>query len=139
MQPVSRIFRHNERNVSAFEIAAVGTGHIHHLWQKYDQYSNSWTPVSSRTLNDTSPNLNFSIITEEDQGIYHCIVTNYDGSVISDNVTITVFGMYVCYAQRSKIKFKFLTDNLKVNFKIRHVHLFIKTLHVFIICLYILT
>ena len=80
-----------------FEIAAVGVGHIHCLWQKYDPYSNAWIPVSSRTLNDTSPNLNFSIITEEDQGIYHCIVTNYDGSVTSDNVTISVFGMYVMH------------------------------------------
>ena len=95
VQPVSRTFRQNERSTSVFTIAADGAGQMHCLWQKYDLYSNTWTPVSSRSLNDTSPNLNFSVITEEDQGIYHCIVTNYDGSVTSDNVTITVFGMCI--------------------------------------------
>ena len=97
LQPVSHTFRHNKRNVPVFEIAAVGAGHVHCLWQKYDPYSNAWIPVSSRSLNDTLPYLNFSTIAEEDQGIYHCIVTNYDGSVTSDNVTITVFGKYVGY------------------------------------------
>ena len=29
---------------------------------------------------------------EEDEGIYHCVVTNPDGSVVSDNATITVYG-----------------------------------------------
>ena len=32
------------------------------------------------------------MITEEDEGVYHCIVTNDDGSVVSDNATITVYG-----------------------------------------------
>ena len=92
MQPVSRVIRYNERNVLVFEIAATGVGHVNYLWQKYDSYSDSWISVSSRAVNDTSPTLNFKVIAEEDQGIYHCVVTNYDGSVTSDNVTITVFG-----------------------------------------------
>ena len=95
-QPVSCIFRQNERNASAFIVAADGIGHIHYQWQKYDQYSDSWIPVSSRALNDTSPYLNFSVVTEEDQGIYCCTVTNYDGSVTSANATITVFGRFSC-------------------------------------------
>ena len=74
-------------------VVATGVGHIYYLWQKYDSYSDSWILVSSRAEDDTSLTLNFSIITEEDQGVYRCIVANYDGSVISDNVTITVFGM----------------------------------------------
>ena len=94
-QPVSSVIRHNERNVLAFEIAATGVGHVYYLWQKYGSYSDSWISVSSRAVNDTSPSLNFKVITEEDQGIYHCIVTNYDGSVTSDNVTITVFGEWL--------------------------------------------
>ena len=95
-QPVSCTFRNNERNVLAFIVAADGIGHINYLWQKYDPYSNSWILVSSRALNDSSPYLNFSYITEEDQGIYSCTVTNYDGSMTSVNATITVFGRFGC-------------------------------------------
>ena len=36
--------------------------------------------------------MTFSVIMEEDHGMYHCIVTNDDGSVISDDVNITVYG-----------------------------------------------
>ena len=92
MQPTSHVIRHNMLNASVLKIVATGIGDIYYLWQRYDLYSDSWISVSSRAVNDTSATLNFDIITEEDQGIYHCIVTNYDGSVTSDNVTITVFG-----------------------------------------------
>ena len=48
-------------------------------------------------MNITSPNLTFSVITEEDQGIYQCIVTNDDGSIVSDGVSINVQGkMRLC-------------------------------------------
>ena len=92
MQPVSRTFKYSKRDVSVFKIVATGVGIIDYLWQKYDSLNDSWISLSNRAINATSPNLNYSTITEEDQGIYHCIVTNYDGSVTSDNVTITVFG-----------------------------------------------
>ena len=94
LQPISRTFKSKKRNVLVFEIVATGhgVGQIEYTWQKYDSFSNSWIPVSDRAINDTSPTLNFSVITEEDQGMYHCVVSNYDGSVSSDNVTITVFG-----------------------------------------------
>ena len=39
-----------------------------------------------------STKLIFTVIMEEDEGIYHCVVTNHDGSVVSDNATITVYG-----------------------------------------------
>ena len=89
--------RRNEKNVLAFEIAATGVGHVDYLWQKYDSYSDNWIPVSSRAVNHTSATLNFKVITEEDQGIYHCVVTNHDGSVSSDNVTIALFGMLLYF------------------------------------------
>ena len=92
MQPTSRTFEYNRKDVLVFEIFATGVGQIEYLWKKYDPFTDSWIPVSSRAINSTSPILNFSVITEEDQGMYHCIVTNYDGIVTSDNVTITVFG-----------------------------------------------
>ena len=92
LQPISRTFKSKKRNALVFEIVATGVGQIEYIWQKYDSFNNSWISVSDRAINDTSPTLNFSEITEEDQGMYHCIVSNYDGSVSSDNVTITVFG-----------------------------------------------
>ena len=48
-----------------------------------------------RVVNSTSPKLKFSMISEKDEGIYHCVITNDDGSVTSDNATITVYGMYI--------------------------------------------
>ena len=89
---MSRVFKRNERDVLVFEIVATTIGNINYLWLKYDSYSDNWIPVSSRAVNDTLATLNFKVITEEDQGVYHCIVTNHDGSVTSDNVTITVYG-----------------------------------------------
>ena len=76
LQPKSCTFKYNKRNVSVFEIVATDTGHVYYsyMWQKYDSFTDSWVPLSSRAVN-------FSMITKEDQGIYHCIVTNYDGSV----------------------------------------------------------
>ena len=92
VQPQPNSFKCRERNVQALWIAATGVGPIHYRWQKYDPSSNSWITPSSRAVNITSPNLTFSVIMEEDQGIYQCTVTNDDGSIISDSVNITVQG-----------------------------------------------
>ena len=43
-------------------------------------------------MNVISPELIFNSIKEEDEGVYHCIVSNEDGSVVSNNATITVYG-----------------------------------------------
>ena len=51
-----------------------------------------WISPSHRAVSTTSPNLKFSVITEEDEGVYQCVVTNDDGTVISDNATIIVYG-----------------------------------------------
>ncbi len=67
-------------------------GPIHYQWEKYQPSDGSWITPSNRVVNITSPELIFSVIREEDEGVYHCIVTNDDGSVVSDNATITVYG-----------------------------------------------
>ena len=36
-----------------------------------------------RVVNITSSKLIFNVITEEDEGVYHCIATNHDGSLYS--------------------------------------------------------
>lgn len=92
MQPQHISFKCKERNILALWVTATGVGRIYYQWQKYDPFTNSWVSPSTRAVNTTSPNLTFSIITEEDQGTYHCIITNDDGSVISDDVDITVHG-----------------------------------------------
>ena len=72
--------------------SAVGMGPIYYQWEKYNLSNNSWISPSHRAVNIASPDLNFSVIREEDEGVYRCIVTNDDGSVISDNATVHVYG-----------------------------------------------
>ena len=101
IQPKSIALKCKYRNVQALWIVASGEGPVHYKWQKYNSFTNSWISPSSRAVNITSPNLTFSVITEEDQGTYHCVVTNDDGNIVSDDVNITVYGKlrifnYVC-------------------------------------------
>ena len=70
-------------------------GPIYYKWQKFDLLSKNWIVPSSTARNISSPNLTFSVITEEDEGIYRCIVSNDDGYVVSDNATVTVYGTLV--------------------------------------------
>jgi len=69
-------------------------GPIHYQWEKYQSLTNSWINPAHRVVNSKSSKLKFIKISEEDEGIYHCIVSNDDGSVISDNANITVYGKY---------------------------------------------
>ena len=92
-QPKSQVIKDKERNIVVLWVFANGTESLYYQWQKYDLFSNSWIPPSNRAENIKSLNLTFSVITEEDQGIYHCIVSNDDGHVVSDNATITIYGM----------------------------------------------
>ena len=94
MQPTSVTFKAGDLNVLAMSCRAVGMGPIYFEWQKYQLSSNSWIQPSHRAVSITSPNLEFSVITEEDKGTYRCVVTNNDGSVISNNATIFVFGKF---------------------------------------------
>ena len=70
---------------------AIGIGPIYYQWEKYDSVEDTWITPSYRADNISSHHLVFSGITDEDEGIYHCIVTNDDGSVVSDNATVTVY------------------------------------------------
>ena len=78
---------------TALRCSANGTGPIHYQWEKYQSSNDSWIIPTHRVVNSATPTLKFSIISEEDEGIYHCVATNDDGSVASNNATITVYGM----------------------------------------------
>ena len=74
--------------------SAVGIGLIYYHWEKYNSSNKSWISPSHRAVNIVSPDLKFSGIREEDEGVYRCIVTNDGGSVISHNATVHVYGEY---------------------------------------------
>ena len=93
-QPVSMTIKAGDLNVTTLSCAAIGMSPIYYQWEKYHSSNNSWINPSHRVVNITSPNLKFSAVTEEDEGVYHCIVTNDDGSVISNNATINVYGEF---------------------------------------------
>ena len=92
IQPKSQTLKDQERNVLALWIVVTGVGPIHYQWEKYDLFSNSWVLPSSRAESTKLLNLTFSVITEEDQGIYHCIVSNEDGHVVSYDANVIVYG-----------------------------------------------
>ena len=71
---------------------ASGSEPLNYLWQMYESSNDSWTRPSVRAVNITSPKLVFSKLTEEDEGIYRCIVFSDDDNVVSDNATITLYG-----------------------------------------------
>ena len=91
-QPVSITIKTGDMNVIAMFCSVTGMSPIHYRWEKYHLSNNSWINPSPRAVSITSAKLKFNIITEEDEGIYRCIITNDDGSVISDNATISVYG-----------------------------------------------
>ena len=94
MQPSSSTLKISNVSKCTLECLATGMGPIQYKWEKYQSSNNSWIRPSHRAVNITSPKLIFSVITEEDEGVYHCIATNNYGSVVSSNATITVYGMY---------------------------------------------
>ena len=96
MQPASKAIREGELNVIVMSCEVVGMGPVYFQWERYHTVNNSWIKPSHRAVNTTSPNLKFSEITEEDEGVYRCIITNDDGNVISYNATIFVYGEYSC-------------------------------------------
>ena len=94
MQPASITVNAGNINVMAMSCKAVGITPITFHWEKYHLLNNSWIRPSHRAMNITSPYLEFAIITEEDEGDYHCVVTSDDGSVTSDTAAIFVYGEY---------------------------------------------
>ena len=94
MQPASTTFKTGDINVKALSCKTVGVtfNYLYFQWERYHLLNNSWIRPSHRAVNVTSPHLRFKLITEEDEGIYRCIITSDDGSVVSDNATIYVYG-----------------------------------------------
>ena len=107
VQPQSGVFKNKGENLMVFEVVATDMSPISYKWEKYQSFSNSWIRPSSRAVSVTSSKLIFSVITEEDEGTYHCIVTNDDGSVVSDNVNVTVYGEL---------------EILKIKISVMHIH-----------------
>ena len=91
-QPKSVMLGENSEQVTALWCVALGSEPLHYLWQMYESTNDSWTRPSVRAVDITSPKLIFSKLTEEDEGIYRCIVFSGDDSVVSDNGTITLYG-----------------------------------------------
>ena len=91
-QPVSMTIREGDLNVIAVSCLAIGIGSINYRWEKYHSFNDSWISPSNRAVSLTSPNLKFDNITEEDDGVYRCVVTSNDGSVVSDNATVHIYG-----------------------------------------------
>jgi len=90
--PQSVIVKAGSKMISPLSCSATGMGIIHYKWEKYESSDDSWTEPSFRVINIRSSKLKFSVITEDDEGIYRCVVSNYDGIVLSDNATIIVYG-----------------------------------------------
>ena len=92
IQPAHILLRAGNYTSNELSCFSTGLGPIYYQWEKYYPFNNSWIRPSNRVINVTLPNLIFTEVAEEDEGIYHCVVTNDDGSVVSDNATITVYG-----------------------------------------------
>jgi len=71
-----------------------GIGNIQYKWERYVSFGDAWISPSRKAMGITSPKLTFSMVTEEDEGIYRCIATNDDGNVVSKTATITVYGEF---------------------------------------------
>ena len=84
--------RGGDLNVISVSCLAIGIGSIHYQWEKYNFFNNNWIRPSHRAVNITSLSLIFSIVAEEDEGVYRCVVTSNNGSVFSDNATVRVYG-----------------------------------------------
>ena len=91
-QPEPVLLKAGSSQTNGLFCLATGIGPIYYRWGKYHLVDDSWIKPSDRVENVSSNHLVFNGITEEDEGIYHCVVTNSDGSVVSDNATITVYG-----------------------------------------------
>ena len=75
--------------------SAIGVGPIYYRWERYHPSRDTWRNPSSRA-NYRQQRLKFSVITKSDEGVYRCVVTNDDGSVVCNNATIDVYGNYFC-------------------------------------------
>ena len=95
-QPISNKCKRNSNKPCELECYANGIGFIQYKWEKYQSSGNGWIRPSQRAVDITSPKLILSVTTEEDEGVYRCVVSNHDGSVVSKSVNVTAYGEY-CY------------------------------------------
>jgi len=93
--PESRVIKEGTENVSLECLAdAYGLGNIQYRWRKYQNAKGLWIKPSSKRVSTSLTKLNFKLIEKGDEGTYYCIAMNEDGEVISNNATITVYGMF---------------------------------------------
>jgi len=93
------VLSNGDEDVYTMECIATGISPIFYKWEKYESHSNSWVRPSNRAVDIKLTKLTFTVITEEDEGVYHCVITNNDGSVVSDNATITVYSKLILLNQ----------------------------------------
>ena len=76
--------------------SAIGHSTIIYHWQQYNTISSEWTtlPRNQQTYTNGISTYTLALLTKNDDGLYRCVATNIDGSGYSNNVTITVYGMY---------------------------------------------
>ena len=67
-------------------------GSIKYRWEKYQPSNDTWMTPNHADEIFMFAKLVFEEIREEDQGMYRCVAINNDGSAISENATITVYG-----------------------------------------------
>jgi len=113
--PVPTTVKAEQLNVIALSCLAIGMSPIYYQWEKYHLSNNSWINPSHRAVNIASPNLKFNIVTEEDEGVYRCIATNDDGSVISNNASINVYSEFTIYSM-----IYYMHNNVKIGPPIIH-------------------
>ena len=88
----------NDKDVDTLQCMATGVDPILYRWEKYQPSNDSWIKPSSRMVDNIKlPKLTFRVIKQEDEGIYRCVVSNFDGNVVTDNATITVYGMFILH------------------------------------------
>ena len=97
VQPESmQSIKKGDLNVIAVSCLATAVVYFRYQWEKYHLHSDTWRSPSYRATSITEQRLKFNVIRKADEGVYHCIVTNDDGSVISKNATMHVYGKYLC-------------------------------------------
>ena len=72
-----------------------GINKIQYKWEKLQSLDDSWIKPFKSHKQATSNRIIFEVITEDDEGVYRCVATNNDGSVVSDNATVTVYGKFI--------------------------------------------
>ena len=73
---------------------AYGFDNIQYRWEKYQYAKDRWTRPNNRAIGISSPKLKVKFIRKGDEGTYRCVAMNDDGKVISNNATVTVYGMF---------------------------------------------